>query len=133
VSLVLCAATVALWVRSAWRWDHLARHQVESGRDRVCAWGSNRGRMSLNWGATRSWMPDSVMWVRASGPPRDITVTPWQRWVCEYQTTVDGTDIIRYVAVHDAWLIAITAALPVCWLLAAGRRHHRVAAGLCPA
>jgi hypothetical protein len=133
VSLLLCVATIGLWVRSAWRWDHVGRYQSGPGRYRVCAWDSNRGRMSLNWGELlgASQAPGAVRWVRGGGRPRDITVTPWQRWVYEYRSTSNGAATIHYFAVHDAWLVVVTAVLPAWWLLALRRRRRLAAQGRC--
>ena len=134
LSLLLCVAVIVLWVRSYWRWDHVSRHEFEPGRQRICAWDSNRGRTSLNWGALPS-TPDtasSVMWMRTSGPPRNVPATVRQRWLYEYQVTVNGAETIRYLAVHDVWLVVITSVMPARWLLGVRRRRRLTHAGHCP-
>ena len=135
LSLLLCVAVCVMWVRSHFRWDGVARWQQEPGRLEAIAWDSNRGRMSLNWGA-RPASPDApgkVMWMRSGATPRGLgPVTAWQRWVYEYlRTDTGGGHAIHFLAVHDAWLVAVTAILPARRLLAMRHRRRRAAAGLC--
>ena len=135
VSLVLCMVVAGFWVRSMWRWDHVSRHWFAPGRHRVIALDSNRGRISLNWGALPDapGRPESVRTTRTSGSPRDVTVTAWQRWAYEYQRTSNGPEVIRYLAVHDVWLVALTSVLPGCWVLVARRRRRLLMLGRCAA
>jgi len=157
VSLLLCAATVMLWVRSSWwfsgraEWEHYVHVPPESCHRLSARWGSGGislyflrviGRDALTKTYTNELRP---------GPPRDFYFseqaidpeykpngdgqTAWQRHNFDFNVgawrTSDGRWASASVAV-PFWLVAFCGALlPAAWLLGKLRQTRRAARNHC--
>src|SRR3954447_5637347 len=133
VSLMLCVATVWLWVRS----HHACADQIGWGRERQA------GGDYVAWGvqSEAGLLIFSVMDVpRRSGGAyagrywHEMFLQPGRRMPPAFTTTVRGGPATGLVLPH--WAVAITTGLPVAvWLAGAYRRRvsrSRSSRGLCP-
>jgi hypothetical protein len=161
LSLLLCAAVGAIWVRSRKRWE-VAVFQTDSRT----AWQftSVRGRLGverLTHENTlvlpvlgRRYFSGNPQWFFGSRNVAAVGLTPWEskgvlgfaagesdwdlpkpvagRWI-------SGTDLQARVSVNTHFLtaphpalIVLTAAPPMLWLWAWARRQDRARSGLCP-
>jgi hypothetical protein len=149
LSLILFAATVALWVRSYWRSDYVrwARYMRETDTARGEEHGghvysslevrSNCGRVMPEWERFDGPEPDHPAWTHASGPsyePSYPADTFWKRLSFErYTTNAGGTGLVLpwwFVALGFGMLPMTSAGL---WLVRRRQQWWRVKAGLCPA
>jgi hypothetical protein len=150
LSLLLCVAAVALWVRSYWRFDDV----VYVGHFRVNNFCSYRGRFfaQLGWSRTdvraRSappynaggWFRDSRDIRRVAGYPAAQRSRGWRLGGFDarrhFSETVDAAgrpDRGEDVMIVPYWFLCMVAlAAPLQW----ARRHRpwrsRLKAGLCP-
>jgi hypothetical protein len=129
-SLLLCAAAVALWVRS-----YIVADTLEWGN--VTAVGASRG--SFAWGSyhllgykdregfRHGWTkPQNILQGLAAGSQGNGFIGPHLGFA---YCSVSGTDSYDVVVV-PAWLIVgTTAVLPALWLAATYRRSRRVRDG----
>jgi hypothetical protein len=148
ISLVLCVATVVLWVRSYWRHDLVWCTLYPSGYNSF--WSDNppdyifaslRGEMMVGpEGATiASWRAHPRLdwiWVARTFPEGDHRgyLNRYQnpilaRFGLGYSNPANG----YWYVVFPHWFIAtITALLPTCWLIRRLAARRRTKAGRCP-
>jgi hypothetical protein len=136
LSLVLCAATVVLWVRSYWRSDFVGW----SGPSRVAGSLSVQGMIRVDhatypapwqgWrmqSSPRSDLPGGLS-AEASHPGNKIRLLGAGYREIDYG---DGSALRRSVYLPH-WMLAGVAALgPAAWACVAWRRSRRRPAGLC--
>jgi hypothetical protein len=134
VSLVLCVATVTLWVRS-YRvrdlWSANTGHTIDSV-DLHAGWMSV-ARLSVNPPVADPWS-----WRHDVQPVHPPHWTGWERTLgigTEDNTGRMGVTAFR----HRSWsvahrlVVAVTAVLPAGWLIRVLRVRRRTSRGLCPA
>jgi len=143
LSLALCLAVVALWLRSYWRYDLLG---VEGGRAEVfvgsyhghLAWAGRRARKYPDDDRRRSVLPN----VEYQGGEIDSDVTAvltllrqnatWRVAGFSYTFQPVVGPPLR-VLVTPSWSVALAlAALPGARLWRRGARRRRARRGLCP-
>ena len=154
LSLLLCVAVVALWVRSYWRHDsiHWTRHNFDDPSPRspirveTVTAESECGRAGLRWWRyeSREWtgsVPDPGLRVASrSNPDYSSGFSNETKLGCWLHRSVAGVDLHFADTTEQRiwriefrmWLIAVaTAALPGFRAFARSRRSNP--AGICPA
>ena len=141
LSLLLCAAVVAMWVRSHWVGDRLSR-QADG---RAHAVYSGRGGFGVSC-LTNGQPPRGLRWQRVNAPDYPFTATspptPAERLGFQsYKGAVrfGGLDRppmpFRNVVV-PYWAVSVAAAAPSVAIMALTarrrRRERRLSGGLCP-
>jgi hypothetical protein len=128
VSLVLCAATVALFMHSGFRYAYLS-----VGTSLVHAhweFGSARGRLYCNRVEYPTGYPDQVGWRFGGGPGSGPASWSWRFGgfdAYHVASTAPGPDFRQYVVPHYfVWLVLLV--LPVRWWMT---RHRRFGPGHC--
>ena len=144
LSLLLCVAVVALWVRSyrladsvEWR-DSRGWRSVRSARGYVVV-----GLLVADWSGSREHFhapryqrdgasPPYNWLLEMNGSPGD-TLADWGRWGFEWHERRNaGRGTLNAVAVVPFWSLALaTAAPPAAWALARWRSRARYRRGLC--
>ena len=155
LSLLLCVAVVALWVRSYWRFDTVGKSALSmetlTGAARV--FGSVRGRlwMTRTHGALehedaayeheanvrrRREGVDPSAWQYSHGPADRLKLAPGAdafHWIRKQTATRSGGASYELsVRVPHAFLTALAAVAPAAWLLNWRRARMRGRHGLCP-
>lgn len=144
LSLLLCAATVALWVRSYWRNDYVARAMnssaggqhytvkgVSSENGRLVFYAQYAGGASLGGAgiivksrrADPGWYPD-YHWQNADARIH-LGVLRWHRLISKHAM---GVDISWHLDV-PYWFLALAAGATALWC--AARRSSRFVRGQC--
>src|SRR4051794_40069461 len=127
MSLLLCLATIVLWVRSYWAFESwtlysegLLRFQLTSYPGDIYAfWGRN----SSDFHPESGWVHESLR----AGPGPEIPIFGIER--------LDDGPTRGFLVHFTHWLSAILFAIaPTCWLLLSPRRRraNRRRLGLCP-
>jgi hypothetical protein len=137
VSLVLCAATTALWVRSHWVADGLSHQQADATGGRDISVGSWRGKLfilSLGrddlWPGVRGWK-----WNRQSAGNLDGAewLTPLRAFAgFGYSHWGHKTNRFVMVAIPLGSLVVVSLLLPATRWLAILRARSKHRRGLCP-
>jgi hypothetical protein len=139
VSLVLCLATAALWVRSYFFRDHIEYARLKGLRFRTLSVQSSGGRLAVDLGCY-----DLVSEEKASDYRRtdnrlaagfqhrsrwgESQWLPDDRWLryAQYQGgSPDGTGTETYLEIPYWLTVTVTTLLPLVWLVARIRRRHR--------
>jgi hypothetical protein len=141
LSLLLCAAVVALWVRSYWVNDRLniwpagpgpggadcRSYNLRSGKGGLAFWISARdGPSAPRYKVT--WSHNPAYWYPMQANEGDGNMTRWNRFgfeLREYPNWFSFT--VPYWS-----LAAALSALPAMWLTRNVRRRTRIKRGLCP-
>jgi hypothetical protein len=155
LSLLLCVAALAMWVRSYRHLDYFGRHIVDMERMKWSMWHamSERGTVAFGYSWTtfdstrlleayaQNYKPVSG-WYGGSGSPTAVPDRPsfWQsagfdwRWTSERPVVVGiGTASLFSYLEFPYWLVASLAALlPTVRLWSIGRARRRVRRGHCP-
>jgi tRNA(Ile2) C34 agmatinyltransferase TiaS len=140
LSLLLCMAVVALWVRSYWYGEYFAVQDSSAGT----AWGAFSGRFMIE--RTRAIAPYSYPPITGVEHhrivPMDLdTVAPpamaSDRGGYGFRfMAVRKPEETRSILVFPCWVVAATASLlPIRWVVGfrrRSRRQHRERSGLCP-
>ena len=130
LSLLLCVATIALWVRSYWRYDGLGSPTVHSR-----SWELNSGRgqfsASINdwltptpnseWGYTTEPLWPG-MWLPFGDRSTLGFKSGHEQWILGPNPAPSYRS--RYVVVPDWFLLLLTAALPGFWMVRFHRRRR---------
>jgi hypothetical protein len=144
LSLLLCVAVVALWVRSYRTWDEFYSHWptgevTEKGWFRMRGFDatSARGRFIVIYfrqGESIS-TPDLLSHAANADDPDDPRVDPSADFSSRRLIPgiwVADEPLVYLLVVSDAWLAGAAAVLPAAWLIRLGRRRRLLRAGLCP-
>jgi hypothetical protein len=130
VSLILCVMTAVNWLTTL-QADPLALAVPQATVGRVGVHGAN-GQIQVGWVADGPWVTSWVFPV-----PNNLTLTPAE--TCQWHAAGFGFDAsgqfgqqYRIVAPH--WfVILLTGALPLLWLVRQHQAHHAARGRLCPA
>jgi hypothetical protein len=130
LSLVLCAATVLLWVRSLNTGDRFGWSRVHGERGRRGEIASGRGRivLSLDTAETpfisgyadepgRGWEHGDVAWIMherdSYGFPESGPIREWR--ICGFEIITFNAGCV-IASVRDATVVVVTAILPLLWV-----------------
>jgi hypothetical protein len=141
-SLVLCAATAALWVRSYWHVDLLGAH----GRETPGHWqraghvSSANGSLNVNWSlrdnGPASARSTSVDWAYETWPVRSVVPAAWHGFGYEavnFDTSPVASDgramPVRMTYTHRVtmphWFVVLLGTPPIgMWVRRATRQPH---------
>jgi hypothetical protein len=142
LSLVLCVAVVALWVRSYYRFDQVEsywpnRRQVQGhpGTRGVEA-SSFRGVIFLQLIGNSFNAGNQTRLPQWHSLPDPASVAAELSYVLPRGTVpgfaVTQEPMLVRVSVGHAWMLAAAALLPAAWLVSTFRIRRRCRAGLCP-
>jgi hypothetical protein len=130
-SLLLCAATVVLWVRSYWKWEHIKA----SGGDDEIVLRSAEGILSLTHYHEPSLFTRArrLDWQDEYKTRYDLGYRVRALWCFAAEHAQDGTDW-KWRLSSPHWFLALSfAILPALLLLPATRSRRSRGASLCPA
>ena len=140
LSLLMCIATAAIWVRSYWIADHVTDfilHRGDSGFDQICASTVNGSILVGYLDRQGSLPPSEVAGLKYEAVhmrvPRD---TPARRWGFGYwDGSKPNVSMICWEVWWPLWVLMLPmAALPGAWLIVRARareRQKRVMRHLC--
>jgi hypothetical protein len=147
VSLVICLATVGLWVRSYWVWDIVTRDSYDhaSEQRRMYSVHSLHGRFAVCRDTVTPWALTSTVdlenirtWRWRREPDRPLVIAADDLWLrmgfgWESTTTAVGARTFKThaISVPQPIVIAIVAILPSWWLRVVIQRKLRQRSGLC--
>lgn len=139
MSLLLCAATCVLWVRTHWRWDRI-NHECGNLRTRVvgtCDDGCYAQLIAQSWGT-----PKPISWSYSADRP-GTSLFQTADWSCpglaagrtDYGTLQMGTLPPltirgRYILIHF-WLLVAATAVPPAFAMLRRHRNRPALPGLC--
>ncbi len=140
LSLVLCGATVAMWVRSYSVSDEIRWTDGNGG----LAVGANAGWWLIYRGSGPKdpSQAHTLGWQRYVGPPSDFYATGNYLAPAGRERSGAGMRLLSLVRggfrlhaflVHLAYPTGLFALPPIAWVVAHGRRCRRARPGLCPA
>ena len=148
VSLILCLATIALWVGSYWREDALTLTRaspIEKYR-KVFQIRSSCGGVRITYDRDRMYYLDSRLGWRHDGSPSSSRTYPYwfagspqqkfkmlgfQLFVADWTDSGGPKRSIGFLAPWFA-IALVLSVLPSVWLFAMLRSRRRARAGLCP-
>ena len=149
LSLLLCVAVCALWVRSHFQADHVYRLQPAVTQDGqgwdALTFSSTGGRLAVYRQVAALWLEETRTsqaqlghwgWHRFSYPatPSSRKGTLAYRWGFQLDHAGRGEQFERhwYVGAPHWIIAAVCAALPAARVAAAWHRRRRTRRGLCP-
>jgi hypothetical protein len=119
LSLLLCAATLALWLRT----ELAAQVDFFDSISPATSYG-----LSTERGAIIFWLQLNRPWLR-DGDPADA----WKTGAGFRYVRITSSGMRRYNLVLPLWLLALaTAAPPALWWLGRAKARRRFRRGLCP-
>jgi hypothetical protein len=149
VSLLMCVAVVAVWVRSEFHRDVVGRNTSYPGWSKAVAFTSDtsNGRVCLRYtvfyGDYSRFRPTGGDWYhlgtasgefeRSSDPRGDFHFVRWG-YFCRRTETEQRGGLVHYTVILRLWqLAALTAVAPLLSIRRTLQRRRATSAGLCPA